>query len=249
MKDIALEKYTQGELRKYFVKCVEQAAETIDEKDIQNRRKVSYLAENYSEIMRQLYSPELSEPYTVARHGDCWSNNFMYQYEVRKSGNLSRSSLKFVFQNGSVQKAVMLDWQVSYCSSPVLDLANFIFSCTDGNLRAQHYDELLKIYHQSLKDLLDRLGGDTEAQFPFSALLQQFKQFGKFAVIIGSVVIPGASAKNEDFPERDLMADGSEDKNPGALSDILTTLATIVDDSIKLRLRDALMDVIDYGYL
>lgn len=51
-------------------------------------------------------------------------------------------------------------------------------------MRAKHYDELLKIYHNALLELLSSLGGDAEKQFPFSALLDQMKKFGKFGVIM-----------------------------------------------------------------
>lgn len=157
--------------------------------------------------------------------------------------------LKSAFQNGSVERAVMLDWQIAYCTSPALDFVHFIFSCTDETLRAQHYDELLQLYYQSMKTLLDRLGGNAESQFPFSAFLDQLKQFGKFGVMMASVVIPGTSVKNEDLPARDLMGEGDENDDPEKLKEILTSMSGEVSDSVKQRIRAVLMDIIKYGYL
>lgn len=140
----------------------------------------------------------------------------------------------------------MLDWQVSRYVSPVLDFVHFIFSCTDRDLREKHYDELLNIYHGSLKELLDRLGGDTESQFPFTALLDQLKLFGKFGIIMASLVIPASSTKNEDLPDMDLMAETKDD--PDRLQE-LTKAFTKGSDGAKVRLREALLDAMRFGYL
>lgn len=145
---------------------------------------------------------------------------------------------------------MLIDWQISRCCSPVLDLVHFIFSCTDGDLRANHYDELFEIYYQSLKTLLDRLGGDAEKQFPFEALQKHLNQFGKYGIILASQVIPGSSVKSEDLPKRDLIAENTETENPDTFKDFLQFL-NIANSTpaTKSRMRAALMDAIHYGYL
>lgn len=134
---------------------------------------------------------------------------------------------------------MLLDWQNCRYCSPVLDLANFIFGCADGDLRANHYDELLNIYHQTLKELLDSLGGDTDSQFPFTALLDQLKQFGKYGIIMGSMIIP-ANSKNEEVLDSDSIANSAQ---------ALLQRSSHRSDSIKARIRDAVMDAIHLGYL
>ena len=131
--------------------------------------------------------------------------------------------------------------------SPVLDLVHFIFSCTDGDLREKHYNELLNIYHGSLKELLDRLGGDTESQFPFKALVDQLKLFGKFGVIMASLIIPASSTKNEDIPDMDLIAENKKD-NPDLAQEIMIAFGK-GSEGVTVRLRGALLDAMRFGYL
>lgn len=138
-----------------------------------------------------------------------------------------------------VHKIKLLDWQNCRYCSPVLDLVNFLFGCANGDLRAKHYDELLKIYHHSLSELLNSLGGNTETQFPFTALQDQFKQFGKYGIVMGSVIIP-ANSKGDTIIEMEASTDSVE-----LLKKIFTREGVIV----KTRVRDAVMDSIRFGYL
>ena len=57
---------------------IDRAVGVMDETFMESRQKLMKLKENF----RELVEPELAEPYTVLGHGDCWSNNFMYQYKV-----------------------------------------------------------------------------------------------------------------------------------------------------------------------
>jgi hypothetical protein len=58
-----------------------------------------------------------------------------------------------------------------------------------------------------LKDTLDHLGGDTMSQFPFTALLRQLKQFGKFGVVMATFLIPMLTTSNDELPDMDIMAE------------------------------------------
>lgn len=115
-------------------------------------------------------------------------------------------------------------------------------------MRAKHYEELLKIYHDSLRELLDCLGGDTDTQFPFSALTSQLKQFGKFGIIMSSVVVPFTGTKSEDLPDMDFMAENMAKDNPEMMNEMMTSWGS-KNESFVPRLRGNLLDSIRYGYL
>jgi len=153
----------------------------------------------------------------------------------------------YQYKGESPQKAILFDWQISRYSSPVLDLVHFIFACTDEDLRAKHYDELLGIYHHSLSELLDNLAGDTDTQYPYSALLQQLKQFGKFGILMASMMIPILSMKNEDIPDMDAMAEKLSE-GPEAMKDAMNEM-TKGNDSSNSRMKAAIMDAVRFGYL
>lgn len=138
----------------------------------------------------------------------------------------------------------MLDWQALRYVSPTLDLVQFLFVCTDSDMRAKHYDELLRIYHNSLADLLNNLGGDAEKQFPFEALLHQLKKFGKFGVIVSVILIPILLTEDDDFPDLDAMAEEMEGK-PNNFNETFAAN----DEVYKKRMRGVLTDAIRYGYL
>jgi hypothetical protein len=67
-------------------------------------------------------------------------------------------------------KAKMIDFQLARYCSPALDISFFIYSCTSEELRDKHYDDLLKVYHDSLSEIIRDFGSNPDYLFPFSAL-------------------------------------------------------------------------------
>lgn len=70
----------------------------------------------------------------VISHGDAWQNNFIFRYD----------------NNGKPVEVSLLDWQLSYMSTPIYDISLFLFCSITKDLRNTHYDTFLKIYHESL---------------------------------------------------------------------------------------------------
>jgi hypothetical protein len=116
-------------------------------------------------------------------------------------------------------------------------------------MRAAHFDELMNLYHRSLKDLLDHLGGDTMTQFPFTALLRQLKSFGKFGVIMATFLIPMLATKNEELPDMDFMAENMQNPDPAVMEEMMKSFLTQSDEVYRPKMRGALKDAIRYGYL
>lgn len=70
----------------------------------------------------------------VITHGDAHQNNILFKCDV----------------NGKPIEVCLLDWQESRYSSPIVDIAYFLFCCTTKELRDAHYDNFLRVYHESL---------------------------------------------------------------------------------------------------
>lgn len=71
---------------------------------------------------------------SVISYGDAWQNNTMFRCD-----------------NTTTPKEVcFLDWQVSRHASPIIDIVYFIFCCTTKELRDDHYERFLNVYHESL---------------------------------------------------------------------------------------------------
>lgn len=95
------------------------------------------------DVMERIYEyvdGSRSEPYSVICHGDCWNNNTMFRLD----------------ENGKATELRLLDFQISRYASPVLDLVFYIFCNTHQELRDQHYDSFLRVYHESLSKHLER---------------------------------------------------------------------------------------------
>lgn len=143
----------------------------------------------------------------------------------------------------------MLDWQISRYCSPVLDFVYFMFSCTDVEMRVKHFDELLNIYHRSLKELLDHLGGDTMTQFPFTALLRQLKKFGRFGIYMSLLLIPILTTQNDKLPDMDFMAENMNSEDPALMEEMQNAWMAQSDASYKPRMQGALHDAVRFGYV
>lgn len=61
---------------------IDRAIGTLDENDTRRRNRVLRLKEDLPTMMMEVTSGAKAEPFAVLGHGDCWSNNFMYQYKV-----------------------------------------------------------------------------------------------------------------------------------------------------------------------
>lgn len=104
-------------------------------------RTVSQLfAGSLADVFNECRNGEYAEPFAVICHGDCWENNTMIKTD----------------ENGVPNEIRILDFQRMIYASPALDLLNFIYRCTDKELRDNHYDELVKAYYLSCSQHLQR---------------------------------------------------------------------------------------------
>ncbi|XP_058455388.1 uncharacterized protein LOC131432855 [Malaya genurostris] len=170
------------------------------------------------------------ERYAVVGHGDCWSNNMMYSYK-----------------KGVPTEVILLDWQICRYVSPTLDILYFLFCCTDGEFRAAHYDEMIHIYYASLRTLLEKLGGDPTRQFPYTTLLRQLKQYGKFGVIMASFLVPMLCMENTDLP--DLDAEAEKFEKTQQINNDMFAVNEKSEAKYRKRMSAVIRDAIRYGYL
>lgn len=107
------------------------------EQDESLRSKVTNVFDkDVVDIAADCLNAESAAPASVIRHGDVWQNNIMFKHD----------------EHGKPTEISLLDWQISYHSTPIADIVHFIFSCTTKELRDAHYDEFLQIYHTTLTD-------------------------------------------------------------------------------------------------
>lgn len=98
---------------------------------------VKLLGNDFRQKFSELYS---TTAFSVICHGDLTVKNTMFRKD----------------DNGKPLEIQFFDWQYSRHASPITDVVLYLFCCSSTELRAKHYDEFLKIYHESLSDLLKK---------------------------------------------------------------------------------------------
>lgn len=144
-------------LRDCFTKQAQLAFDAVsDSDDVHLLAKVRQLYERDAiDIAADCLDLKSTGAASVISHGDAWQNNTMFRYDA----------------NGKPIEICFLDWQTvrhgkDFCApenlkeflmefhffiaSPVIDIIYYVFCCTTKTLRDTYYDELLKIYHESL---------------------------------------------------------------------------------------------------
>lgn len=125
-----------------------------------------------------------SEPFGTLNHGDCWSNNMMYNYK-----DTDKKEIKDI---------CIVDWQMARYGSPALDLSLFVFCCTKKDLRDEKLKALLDSYHESCCNLLQKLQLNPDTILTRNDLDQQLRKHAKFVLGMANYAVPLLSK----FPEK-----------------------------------------------
>lgn len=79
--------------------------------------------------------------FNVLNHGDCWSNNVMFQYDAF----------------GKIKETYLIDYQLPKYGTPAQDLYYFLLSSTRYELKLSKFDYFIKYYHDHLCENLKLL--------------------------------------------------------------------------------------------
>ncbi|XP_058790196.1 uncharacterized protein LOC131663681 [Phymastichus coffea] len=163
---------------------------------------------------------------SVINQGDSWAPNFLI-----KLNSLGKFDV------------LMLDFQLARCCSPVLDLAFFMYSCTDQALRNEHYDDLLKIYHNELSNSIKALGSEPENIYPWELFLQEVKEQFIHGVSFGIESVTFSLLSTEEVFDLGLIKEDKMD-----IADVWT-VKNIETSEKRRRLADIILHATDKGYL
>lgn len=74
----------------------EKAIGALEPHEENIKQKLLAFGENVVDIIHSCTNGELTEPYTVINHGDCWTNNIMFKYEVCSKLPFNSGALSFI---------------------------------------------------------------------------------------------------------------------------------------------------------
>ncbi|KAH8390818.1 hypothetical protein KR200_002204, partial [Drosophila serrata] len=126
--------------------------------------------------------------FNVLNHGDCWSNNIMFQYD----------------DLGKIKEVYMVDYQVPKYGSVAQDLLYFLISSTRLEDKLSKFDYYIKFYHDNLVEHLKIL----KYSKPLPSLkeihmaLYKYGLFGmpiKYLIMAAILVDPTDKASFENF--------------------------------------------------
>lgn len=135
----------------------------------------------------------------------------------------------------------MLDWQVCRWVSPALDLAYFLMTSTNKQLRDKHYDHLIGIYHENLTGIVEACGSRLQRPFRLDDLHEQLRMFGKFGVAMAPLLLQVIVSDPSMISNLDEMAEAAESADADSE---LASFATFDEESTR-NFRQRLGDVID----
>lgn len=172
------------------------------------------------------------EPWKVLCHGDTWVNNLMF--------------------NESHDKVKLIDLQTMRYTSPVLDILHLLYTSTGIEVRANHTDELILSYQESLIDAL-RLYVPTQKRFVLPALESLFSYANiraeynsriLYGLGIAMWLLPAVTFHPNHIPDLDqLELDDFKTKNHEK------TIAQMLSPDYHLRMRDTVLEFYHKGIL
>ncbi|CAD6215701.1 GSCOCG00000512001-RA-CDS [Cotesia congregata] len=169
---------------------------------------------------------QTTTPSSVINQGDAWAPNF-----------LMRST-----ESGE-KEALLLDFQLARCASPIADLSFFIYSCSDTRLREIHFDKLLEFYYKHLAETIKVLGGNPDNIYSRETFFGEVqKEFGH-GLNFCLESVPLSMLEEDELFELDEIQGTTVD-----LADVWK-LKPIENKEKRKRLADIIMHAIQHDFI
>lgn len=129
--------------------------------------------------------------------------------------------------------------------SPTLDLLYFIYSCAGKTILDEHFDSLLKTYHNELKDFGAKLGSDIDKLFPYDVFMEHMQKFGKYGLAIATMLLHLMTSEVEEVPDmNEIFEDGNNENIVSAF-----TYKSKNEQYYQKRIRDVIIHQIEKNYI
>lgn len=196
-------------------------------------KKMEALKLTYQNLLTEVKSNTNCEPFGVMIHGDCWVNNLLYQCE----NDYNRPT-----------GVCLIDWQLGQFGSPAVDVACFLFCSLSPELRNEHFDRFLEIYHISLSLTLSLLGSDPQKLFTFDNLKDQMQKFSRYVMFLAPIMVGIIATNRNNVPGIDEIVDRMEKLSKDPTADIKLDDLFEENQQYKHRMSNVIRDMDRMGY-
>ncbi|XP_017059806.1 uncharacterized protein LOC108100420 [Drosophila ficusphila] len=135
-------------------------------------------------------------PHSVICHGDFWNNNILYRHEPH--------------HNQAVE-AKLIDFQMSRYAPPVLDIVHYLFSCTEKQLRDEHFPTFMNTYYDTLDQKLASCDLRIEEIYPRKIFDRQLQLYGVYGLIMGALSLPFFVSNANEVLDIDTVSEAIQD--------------------------------------
>lgn len=206
---------SEEEMDRFYASLITRAIETTRE---ENRDKLKGFFESF-------HSKQFLEYYQFDRtpvlgHGDYRPSNMMHK--IREDGTV---------------EITIVDLQTLQGSNAIVDLLYFIFTGSDEEFRAEHYDELVDHYYKELSATMTRLRLNPQEVYSRADFDEELQAKLSFGLVVSAFVLPVITVAIEDAPKVDENLD------------ITSFSIETVSDLYAERLNGVVNDYVKFGVL
>lgn len=197
--------------------------------------KIEQLNGKMYDIMSEMIS-QTDDEWKIMCHGDLWVNNLLFKYS-------DANPLQ-------VMDVIFIDLQTTRYASVAIDILHFIYTSTEGALRAEHIDSLLTCYLEGVMTEVKLHVFDPETleklanQFTLDGIWREIRSKIMYALGISMWLLPAVTFHHDRIPN--LNAITMSDFTNSKQVDTITQLQT---PEYHKRMREVVLELNRNGYI
>jgi thiamine kinase-like enzyme len=139
-------------------------------------------------------------------------------------------------------KLCLIDFQMSRYGSPALDLSFFLIRYYREEV-GHNYQDLLRVYHDALREFVRELGSNADELYPFSILQEEMQKYSAFGMALALFSIPGTMSDTNSYISDDDSKDASD-----IIRDICASFENL-SEKCERKVVEILKQALKCGYM
>lgn len=172
--------------------------------------------------MKRLYIN--TEQWAAAAHGDCWTNNMLFQYD----------------EGGKPTTVCLVDLQCTRVCCIMTDIVYYLYTSTTTEFRKEHLEEMLKWYYTKFTEYCEILKVKPFPGFTWDNFQRKYHRSKMLGLLFATFCLPFMLQRPESNVNMDTVVE--VEKNPGAhggqaVAEMFKNLGRDQEDDKLLRER------------